>query len=98
MSESIEPLFDSPRIAYRAGVPGRERSGSVTPSPSACRAQGSGPMREPCRCRLCRRHSRVAYIIRQLRRNGDESAGDWLEGLYDHLLDMETTVEMYEHA
>lgn len=54
-------------------------------------------MPDRCTCRLCKRNRRVDYIVRIVGRT-DDIAARWLEGLYDHLLDMETEVEMYERG
>lgn len=55
----------------------------------------NGPGR--CRCFLCRRHRRARYIADVLRRAGDEPSADWIDVMFDHLCDVETTVEMFEH-
>lgn len=46
-----------------------------------------------CDCFLCRRHRRLDYVERVLRRVGDEPAAEWLDVMFNHLLDVEDELD-----
>lgn len=52
-------------------------------------------MIKPCDCGLCRRHRRLRYIGDVLRRAGDEPSADWLDVMFDWMLDTEAELEMF---